>query len=121
MTASGFLRLGVCFALIGVTLGIVMGASHDFALRPVHSHINLVGWVSMFLAGLFYSLRPAADGRLARAHLICALPGLVLLTSGIAGAAYSQPWGPGTAIAGSLLTLAGFGLFATNVMRHSKA
>ncbi len=33
----------------GVTMGIVMGITHDFALAPVHVHLNLLGWASLAL------------------------------------------------------------------------
>jgi hypothetical protein len=35
-----------------VALGNYMGATHDFALRSVHAHINLLGWASMLGFGL---------------------------------------------------------------------
>ena len=44
-----FLRLAAIYAIAGVSLGIVMAASHDFTFRPVHVHVNLLGWVSMAL------------------------------------------------------------------------
>ena len=49
-----FILSGVVYALLGMSLGIVMGASHDFTLAPVHAHTNLLGWVSMVLFGLVY-------------------------------------------------------------------
>ena len=55
-----FLRLGALFALAGVSLGYWMGMTEQFGLMPVHAHINLLGWVSMFLYGLFYRAVPAA-------------------------------------------------------------
>jgi hypothetical protein len=121
MTSAWFLRFGVVFALIGVVLGIYMGKAHDFTLMTVHAHINLVGWVSFFLAGLFYAVRPAADNRLAVAHIAAALPGMIALTTGIFGSVTGQAWGPLLAILGSFLVLAGFILFAINVFRHAGA
>lgn len=49
-----FLRLAVIYLLIGVMLGIVMAASHDYSLTSVHARLNLLGWVSMGLFGLWY-------------------------------------------------------------------
>ncbi len=64
-----FLRLAVVYFLLGVTLGIVMAASHDFTLRPVHVHLNLLGWASMGLFGLWYRSAPAAaESKLAKLH-----------------------------------------------------
>ena len=46
-----------------------MGASENFTLRPVHAHINLLGWATMALAGLVYSIFPQAGAsRLGKAH-----------------------------------------------------
>ncbi len=64
-----FLRLAVIYLLIGVTLGIVMSAGSDYTFRPVHAHLNLLGWASMGLFGLWYRMVPAAaETRLAKVH-----------------------------------------------------
>jgi len=70
-SASGalWLKLSVLYLIVGVGLGIMMGASEDFTMRPVHAHVNLLGWATMALAGLVYSIYPAAgESRLGRAH-----------------------------------------------------
>ena len=67
--SNRFLRLAVLFALIGMSLGYWMGATEQFAASPVHAHINLLGWVSMALYGLFYRVQPgAARGWLPAIH-----------------------------------------------------
>lgn len=67
--ADRFLRLAVLYLLVGVALGIVMAASKDHRLSAVHAHLNLLGWASMALFGLFYRAVPAAAGtKLAGAH-----------------------------------------------------
>ena len=64
-----WLKLAIVYLMVGVTLGIVMGASHDFTLRAVHAHINLLGWTTLALAGLIYSVFPKAGGsKLAKVH-----------------------------------------------------
>ena len=64
-----FLRIAVIYFVGGVLLGIVMAAHEEFTLRPVHAHINLLGWVSLALFGLFYRSQPAAaDSKLAKLH-----------------------------------------------------
>ena len=35
-------------------LGIYMGMHEDFTLAPVHAHINLLGWVTLALYGLYH-------------------------------------------------------------------
>lgn len=79
-----FLRLSVLFVVLGVALGYYMGATHDFTVSPVHAHINLLGWVSMFLYGLFYRAFPeAAQGWLPKAHLTLAALGLPVMMIGL--------------------------------------
>ena len=56
--SSTWLRIAVVYFVVGVTLGIVMGASGDHGLMPVHAHINLLGWVSMTLFGLIGRAHP---------------------------------------------------------------
>src|SRR5215468_6633694 len=62
-------KLAVIYLIVGVGLGIAMGVSHAFTLRPVHAHINLLGFTVLALAGLIYSVFPEAGAsRLARIH-----------------------------------------------------
>ena len=83
--SNAFLRFGVLFALIGVSIGYYMGASHNFAASPVHAHINLLGWVSMFLYGLFYRALPeAAQGGLPKVHLGLAVLGFLIFMPALA-------------------------------------
>jgi hypothetical protein len=66
---STWLRLAVVYLMVGVALGIAMGATENFTLRPVHAHLNLLGWTTLALSGLVYSVYPkAAASRLARIH-----------------------------------------------------
>ena len=79
-----FLRLSVLFVLLGVCLGYWMGMTHNFIVSPVHAHINLLGWVSMFLYGLFYRTFPdAAQGWLPKVHLAFAAIGLPVMMVGL--------------------------------------
>lgn len=56
--SNTFLRFGVLALLVGVGLGMWMGANENFTLRPIHAHINLIGWASMMLYGLVYRAFP---------------------------------------------------------------
>ncbi|MGE5368705.1 MAG: hypothetical protein ACM3PD_03795 [Chloroflexota bacterium] len=117
MISALFMRFGVAFALIGMGLGIFMGATHDFSLAPVHAHVNLVGWVSMFLAGLFYQVNRDRETWLAGLHLILAVAGLSLMAPGIAAIARGMSWGEPLAIAGSIATFTATLILAFNVFR----
>ncbi|WP_292033471.1 MULTISPECIES: hypothetical protein [unclassified Brevundimonas] len=78
--SNNFLRLGVLSALAGMSLGVWMGANEDFTLRTVHAHINLLGFASMMLFGLFYRVFPsAARGWLPLAHFTLSVLGFLIL------------------------------------------
>jgi hypothetical protein len=50
----------ITYFVIGIGLGVFMGASGNHTMFPVHAHINLLGWASMGLTGLLYRSFPAA-------------------------------------------------------------
>ena len=78
--SNNFLRLGVLSALVGMALGVWMGANQDFTLRPVHAHVNLLGFASMMLFGLFYRAFPAAGrGWMALTHFVLSVVGFLIL------------------------------------------
>ena len=69
LLARRWIRLALIYVTLAVCLGAYMGASHDFRLRAVHVHVNMLGWVSAALTGCVYYLFPrAAVTRLARVH-----------------------------------------------------
>lgn len=117
--APAFIKLAVLYFTIGVVLGNYMGATLDFALRTVHVHINLLGWASLALAGLIYTLYPvAANSRLALWHFWIAtvvLPvffiALAMMMRGVKGVE------PVVGIAAAAMGLAVV-LFAVNVFRN---
>ncbi len=57
-----FLRLAVLYLVAGVGLGLYMAASSDHTMFAVHAHLNLLGWVTLALFGLFYRVVPVATG-----------------------------------------------------------
>jgi hypothetical protein len=111
-------KIGSFTALIGVSLGIYMGISHDHSLAPVHVHLNLIGWVSMFLFGLFYKAHPAAIGKVAIAQVLLSALGYIAMLSGLAGLLITaHPAFQPLTVIGSLMVWAGFVLFAFIVAR----
>jgi hypothetical protein len=85
-----FFTTGALFVLIGVSLGIWMGANENFTFAPVHAHLNLIGWASMGLIGGFYALAGEAAPRklgwitygLMTIGLAILAPSLAMLLSG---------------------------------------
>jgi hypothetical protein len=120
--SNTFLRLGVLFALIGVSLGYWMGVTQQFGLSPVHAHINLLGWASMFLYGLFYRVFPqAGQGVAPLVHLWLSALGLPVMMIGLTIKLAPIPglsaWSVPMLIAGPTLIVLGMFVFAFIVFR----
>jgi Protein of unknown function (DUF2871) len=58
MIAIRCFKLAALYLILGMSLGVYMGATHQFILSPVHAHINLLGWVCLLLAGLLFTRFP---------------------------------------------------------------
>ena len=52
--------VAITYFVVGICVGVFMGASGDHTLYAVHAHVNLLGWVSMSLTGLLYRAFPTA-------------------------------------------------------------
>lgn len=121
--ALWFFTSAVIYVTLGMMFGIWMSASHDHGLASAHAHLNLVGWVTMALFGVYYHLVPAAaQGRLAVLHFALATIGLWLLVPGIVLAIRGKT--EILAALGSFVTLASMMLFLAVVFgnrRHANA
>jgi hypothetical protein len=85
-----WIKAAVVYLVMGVGLGIYMGASGDHVMVPVHAHFNLLGWASLALVGLIYHQFPAAgSSRLATVqfwlHNVGLLAAMALLISALRG------------------------------------
>lgn len=111
-----WLKLAVVYLLAGVVLGIAMGASHDFTLRPVHAHLNLLGWTTLGLAGLIYAVYPqAATTRCARVHFWLFALALPVMMLALAGLLLGQGAALPALVASEFAILGGVLAFALNV------
>src|SRR3974390_1077833 len=54
-------RAAVVMVVAGMIWGIVMAITEDHSTFPAHAHLNLIGWGSLFLFGIYYHLHPAID------------------------------------------------------------
>lgn len=122
MTSLMF-RTSVCLGVIGTSLGTFMGLREDFTLAPAHAHLNLIGFVALFLSALYYRVVPeAACDRLARYHAAVSVTGAVLFPIGIAGVLLGgHDRFKLLVAAGALIVLMGKILFAAIVFRTSGA
>lgn len=113
-----FLRTGGVLLLVGIVMGMAMGAREDFTYAPVHAHLNLVGGVLMMVAGLFYNSRLDLAGRTVAAHYVAHALGAVLLPVGIYGSIAGTAWAGPVVGTGSVLTLLALLLFVANLFRR---
>jgi len=75
-----FFAFGVVAMLIGMTLGMHMGATGNFTLMPVHAHLNLLGFVVMAVYGTFYALAKGFSERLAWINFGFSAAGVLVMT-----------------------------------------
>ena len=116
------IRSAVLLGLAGVGLGIAMAASHDHALKAAHGHINLVGWVSLFLFSGYYRASPALDAsRLALAQVAVWVIGTIILATGVTLIYSGYPEAEPAAAIGSLIVMASLIAFAWIVFRPDRS
>ncbi|WP_256761061.1 hypothetical protein [Cohnella sp. WQ 127256] len=48
------IRIAAIYALIGALIGSDMAGREDYSIIPVHAHILVVGWLTLFVYGIFY-------------------------------------------------------------------
>lgn len=111
----------VLLVIVGMSWGIAMAISQDHATMPAHAHLNLLGWVSLFLIGVFYRLYPALDAsRVAVVQVGVWLVATLVMVAGIAIIYRGAPAsGEPLASIGSLVLLADMLLFGWLVLRAS--
>ena len=120
--SNNFLRLGVLSALVGMALGVWMGANQDFVLRPVHAHINLLGFASMMLFGLFYRAFPAAGrGWLPMSHFVLSVVGFLILMPSLTLMLLGKPLFMPGMIASEIMLVASMALFVVVVFKATMA
>jgi len=77
------IRFSAIFGIIGTFIGSQMSGNMDYSLRPIHAHILLVGWLSVFAWGIFYKVYKIKYKRLVAIHSILGMFGAVGLTIGM--------------------------------------
>src|ERR1700684_346062 len=99
--------------------GSVMGISEDHSTMPAHAHLNLLGWVSLFLFGIYYHLHPTLDrNRLAILQVWIWIAGTIMMTIGVGLVHSGHEIGDPIAAVSSLLVLADMLLFGWLVFRR---
>ncbi len=124
-TTLGFIFTGLAYLLIGVTLGVLFFILPETrVLRPVHTHLNLVGFITFLVFGVSYHILPRFRGRplhsekLAWGQFLLANIGLVGLLAFLGLGAYISfdALRALQAVFGAILALSVY-LFAYNMLR----
>lgn len=77
------IRIAAIFGLIGTVLGSHMAGNGSPAFRPIHAHILLVGWLSMFAWGVFYKIYRVRARKLLTLQGWTGIIGAIGLTTGM--------------------------------------
>src|SRR5262249_37276012 len=115
-------RAAVLFLLIGMIWGIAMAISENHGAMPAHAHLNLLGWVSLFLFGIYYRLQPSLER--ARSALLQAwiwVLGTVVTVSSVGLVYTGHPQAKPIAGIGSFILLFGMLVFGWIIYRGGRA
>lgn len=111
----------VLMMIAGMAWGIFMAMSQDHSTMPAHAHLNLLGFVSLFLFGLYYRLHPAIDrSRLAFWQALVWIVATPVLILGVALIHTGRMVGDPIAAISSLVLFADILLFGWLVMRGGR-
>jgi hypothetical protein len=110
------IRVAAIFGLIGTVLGSHMAGAGSPAFRPIHAHILLVGWLSLFAWGVFYRIYKVRAKKLVSIHGWTGIIGAIGLTSGM-WLQFMKPFGVNETVSlilyivGGTILLISFALF----------
>ena len=111
----------VLMVIAGMIWGLVMAITRDHSAMPAHAHLNLLGFVVLFLSALYYRVVPeAAVSVVARLQAAIAVVGAVVFPIGIGtvvlyGPARFEP----IVVCGAIIVFIGMLLFAFVVFTTS--
>jgi peptidoglycan/LPS O-acetylase OafA/YrhL len=114
-------QAAVALVIAGMAWGIVMAASGDHSTMPAHAHLNLLGWVSLFLFGIYYRLHPALEtSRTALLQVWVWVGGTIVLAIAVGLIHAGHPQFDPLAAVASLVLLLDMLLFGWLVVRSSR-
>lgn len=111
-------KAAVVFVLAGMIWGLQMAISENHAAFPGHAHLNLLGWVSLFLFGIYYHLHPSLDrSRIALIQVLVWIVGTTVMAIGVGLVHTGHRVGDPFAAVGSFTVLAAMLLFGWLIFR----
>jgi len=126
MIANNFgtrlIKIASLYLLLGIGIAFFMVSAGNLILASVHSHILLLGWMSLGIIGLVYLIVPeCGHNRLAAWHFWLHNIGLPVMMLSLAIQDYGHPsMEPVTGI-GSLMVAIAILLFTINVFKNLKS
>jgi drug/metabolite transporter (DMT)-like permease len=120
--SSACFQAAVLFVLAGMLWGLQMAISNDHSAFPGHAHLNLLGWVSLFLFGIYYRLNPRLDrSKAALAQVGIWSLGTAVMAAGVGLVHTGHEAGDPIAAVGSVVLFAGMIHFGWLVFRAERA
>ena len=109
-------------AIAGMIWGLQMAIADDHSAYPAHAHLNLLGWVSLFIFGIYYRLRPALEhDKRALTQVWLWLAGTIVQAIGIGLVQTGTSSGEPVAAGGSIAVLVAMLLFAWLVFQSERS
>ena len=109
------IRIAAIFGFIGVVIGSMMSGQENYAYRPIHAHVTLVGWLSVFAWGIFYYIVPVSKVIIVKIQSIFGILGAIGLTTGMYFYNfYDATWAMIFFIVGGSILLIAFALFVVS-------
>ena len=97
--------------LAGMVWGLQMAITDDHSAFPAHAHLNLLGFVALFLFGIFYRLNPTVESnRLATLQVWIWIASTVVMAIGVGLVHTGHPAGDPIAALGA------FAIFADAIL-----
>lgn len=114
-------RVAVLLAIAGMVWGIMMAMAKDHAAMPAHAHLNLLGFVALFMFGVFYRLNPALERSPAAIIQVSAwIAGVVGMAFGLGLLTAGHELGEVVAAISSIVLLASILVFGWLVFRRDR-
>lgn len=111
------IKIAAIYFLLAIILGMFMSITHKFDFAP--SHIALLGWASLALAGIIYVLFPKAEhNRLGKGHFWLHNIGLPIMMIGLLALEGGVPTAEPVIAIGATITSIGILLFVINVLQN---
>ncbi len=108
-----YFKVGILFLIVGIGIGLHMSIAGDHRAMGAHAHINLLGWVTSALFGVYYALnKERAESRLAYIQFGVYTLGVLIMTPSLYMLLTGYPGAEPAVAAGSLVVAAGVLLFA---------